>query len=376
MDTLDFTKLIKHAWLILVAMAIGTLAAFVYVKAQTPSYKAEAKLLVGPGIDSPRPDLNVLRASGQIIQTYAELPLTEPFLTQIISELELDLQPEELAAMISVRPSPETQILTIDVVYSKAEEAKVIAYYIATKFVRLSPSNPGSAVAQTKAKMVDQVKDLEQSVAQTRQSLQQMEADYQKAQDQERLRKDGAGSAEAVTSQLDLFEKSNNLYASASSQRDLGIKILNELVLNTNGRILQFETELQQTTNPITQQLLSEQIRLESAHLSELRLTIAEMSSPIEGVPLDQYILTTQQQIEKLQADVNTTLIYDNRRLLFDQISQLQARLSQARATEADRQAKILKQIGSERERISAVTLLRIRINARSSRKLRWSETS
>jgi capsular polysaccharide biosynthesis protein len=78
-------------------------------------------MLVGPGISNAQPDLNVLRASGQLIQTYAELPLTEPFLQSISSELQLNLSPGDLAKLINVRPNPETQILTIEVQHANAQ---------------------------------------------------------------------------------------------------------------------------------------------------------------------------------------------------------------------------------------------------------------
>jgi len=360
METIDFSKLIRYFWVILLGMVLGATAAFLYTGLRSTDYQVQARLLVGPGIDSARPDLNVLRASGQLILTYAELPLTEPFLQELIDELHLEMTPEALGKMISVRPNPETQILTIEVRSQDPNQARQIAYRSAEKLVSLSPSNPESLAAQVKSQLQVQVSELEQSVADAQQSLQQLEVEYQQTLVSESMQKENIVFSEAIFAQLDRFERNTQLIANAASQRQAGVEILEELVANTNGRIVQFEYELQQPSNPITQQIISEQIRLERIHLSNLRQTIAEISTPFEGLPLDEHIAATQQRINELNEGLTRLVTFDLRRLQLDQISQAENRLSVARAIETARMERILAQIAGERERISDVALARI----------------
>jgi Mrp family chromosome partitioning ATPase len=313
--------------------------------------------MVGPGIDSPNPDLNVLRAGGQLIQMYAELPMTEPYLMQLIDDLDLDMTPDDLIGSIEIRPNQETQILTIVVQHPDAEAAKAIATAVATHLVQISPSNPGSTAAVMKDQVFSQVTELERMVSDIKQNILQLETDYQKAVAAEVLSREEAGSNKQVVEQLREFEENTELIGNAATQREAGMQILQELVINSNARLLKFESELEGETNTITQKLVSDQIRLERNHLSQLQQAIAEIERPVEGVALEQYINATQAKIDQLEQGMQTLLNIDLRRLQLDQLSRERDKLSQARTIESARQKRILEQIAQERDRVSQVEL-------------------
>lgn len=358
MDILDLKILIKRAWLLAIAAVIGGFAAFVVSQFRPTMYEAHARLMVGPGIESPNPDLNVLRAGGQLIQMYAELPLTEPFLINVIQDLEIDLTPEDLVQWIEMRPNQETQILTVQVEHPDPEMAVRIAASIAQQLVNVSPSNPMSAPAVIKDQMRAQIVELEETVAGIKEKIPELQVNYENAVEEERASREEAGSIQFIAEQLERFEE-NELSGNASTQREAGVAILQELVINTNARILKFERMLKEDTNTTTQKLIIDQIRLERNHLSKLQQAIAEIERPVEGLPLDEYIAVTQAKILEFEGEM-TRLNFDFQRLQLDRISREQQKLDQARLIESNRQKLILEQIAEERERISQVELASI----------------
>ena len=377
MEKLDLTILIRRAWLLIIAAILGGALALAVTLFRPTVYEAHAQLMVGPGIESPNPDLNVLRAGGQLIQMYAELPMTEPFLLNVINRLKLDITPQELIQYIEIQPNQETQILTIQVQHSDENFARATAAAIAEELVRVSPSNPESSPALIKDQMRAQIIELEETVAEIKESIPALQIDYENAVEEEKLSREEAGSFKFISGQLDVFE--DNLFSgTAATQKEAGMKILQELVINTNARILKFERQLKEDTNTTTQKLIIDQVRLERNHLSQLQQTIAEIERPVEGLPLDQYIEATQARLAELENDNRLSL--DFQRLQLERINREQERLDQARLIESNRQKAILQQIADERERISQVELAsiekqRLILEQISSQRVRLTET-
>src|SRR5688572_21189171 len=69
-------------WTLLAATATAAIAAFVLVSQIAPTYEARTELLVGPY----NSDTDTLGAAGRLVQTYAELVVTEPLLESAIAE--------------------------------------------------------------------------------------------------------------------------------------------------------------------------------------------------------------------------------------------------------------------------------------------------
>ena len=143
-----YLQLIRRWWWVLVIAPLitGGIAYFIF-KDKPPIYQAETRLLIGPGIDTPDPDLNALRAGGQLMQTYAELSSTGPFLQEIIDELDLQVTPLQLSKRIEVRSSAETQIMRITVQHEDPRLAVSIANVAAETLVGMSPTGSGSPTA-------------------------------------------------------------------------------------------------------------------------------------------------------------------------------------------------------------------------------------
>lgn len=140
----------RWLWLMILTTVVASAATYWFSLQQTPVYETRARLIVGPGIENLSPDLNALRAGGQLMQTYGELATTRPVLQAVIDDLGLNMRPDELGRRISIKTNQETQILSVVVQHADPQLAAAIANSTAEMLVRMSPSgmsdNPAMAL--------------------------------------------------------------------------------------------------------------------------------------------------------------------------------------------------------------------------------------
>lgn len=165
----------RWVWLLVVAMLSSGTAAYIVTKNQPPTYEAQSRLIVGPGIDSINPDLNALRTGGQLMRTYAELATTRPVLESVVDELQIGLTSDLLKKMISVSTNEDTQILSVQVRGSDAAQVVVIANAVANKIVSLSPSGEGTSSNQVKSDLQVQIQEIKDSIDQNKVTIQEIE---------------------------------------------------------------------------------------------------------------------------------------------------------------------------------------------------------
>ncbi len=122
-------------WTLLVAVWVAAVLGFLLGSRIEPTYEASVRLLVGP-INT---DTNTLRASGQLVQTYAELATSQPLLESTVKEL--GLKPEaasELAGSVRTTANDQTRILTIRVQGPDPVAATKAANAIAAELIDLT----------------------------------------------------------------------------------------------------------------------------------------------------------------------------------------------------------------------------------------------
>lgn len=169
----------RWLWLLVLSAIIAGTTTFLILKDQPIVYEAQTRLIIGPGIDTPDPDVNALRAGGQLMQTYAEISTTSPFLQSIINELELNSTPLAMKKIIEVSTSQDTQILSLTVRHSNPERAIAIANRGAEKLVELSPSNLDSSSSLLREQMRAQAKKIEEVVSASEVKIRKLESDLQ-----------------------------------------------------------------------------------------------------------------------------------------------------------------------------------------------------
>ncbi len=351
----------KWWWLLVLLPLIAGGITYLNVKDQPHIYQAEAQLLIGPGIDSPDPDYNTLRASGQVLQTYKEMVSTDTFLQDVIHDVGMgEMLPSTLLEMIDVRADPNSLILTVTAQAGTPKQAVDIANSVAKNLVRLSPANPGNPAAISREQNKAQADQLDGTIQETQARINTLDQQLQQLSQQD----PAVNSAinERLTSaehRVDFLEAQYQSATDVAAQEQQGIAMLQELIQKTYLRIQQLEASLV-GTNPNMQNLVLEQISAEKDHLSNLQKAISENQQTIEGASLDIYIQNTQTNIANLEAKFNSLLPYDinNKRLINDQIDSERTRLVNAGKMAIARQEEVFNQLADERKRLFALRML------------------
>lgn len=120
-------------WTLLVATWVAAMAGLLVASRIPPTYEAQAQLLVGP-INT---DADTLKASGQLVQTYAQLAVSTPLLKDTAREIP-GLDPAKLASAVRTTASDVTRVLQIRVQDSDPARAAQIANTMSAELIQLT----------------------------------------------------------------------------------------------------------------------------------------------------------------------------------------------------------------------------------------------
>ena len=122
-----------------------------------PTYKSTAKMYVVSASKNSVVDLDALNIGTSLTADYEQLMLSYPVLDQVINKLNLDMDSDTLAKMITLENPTDTRILNINVVSTDPKSARDIANTLMDVSVDYLPktmSTNAPNVAQ-KAKLAD-----------------------------------------------------------------------------------------------------------------------------------------------------------------------------------------------------------------------------
>ena len=122
-----------------------------------PTYKSTAKMYVVSASKNSVVDLDALNIGTSLPAEYEQLMLSYPVLEQVINKLNLDMDSDTLAKMITLENPTDTRILNINVVSTDPKSARDIANTLMDVSVDYLPktmSTNAPNVAQ-KAKLAD-----------------------------------------------------------------------------------------------------------------------------------------------------------------------------------------------------------------------------
>ena len=122
-----------------------------------PTYKSTAKMYVVSASKNSVVDLDALNIGTSLTAEYEQLMLSYPVLEQVINKLNLDMDSDTLAKMITLENPTDTRILNINVVSTDPKNARDIANTLMDVSVDYLPktmSTNAPNVAQ-KAKLAD-----------------------------------------------------------------------------------------------------------------------------------------------------------------------------------------------------------------------------
>ncbi len=293
----------RWIWLIVLLLVIAAGASYLLTRMQPPSYTAQVKLLVGPGVDDPNSNLSILNASTRAMQTYANLATTRNVLEPVIDELKLGMGVNALAGQITVTPDTNTSILTIAVRSANQKQAVDIANGVA-KQLQLLHSNASDGQSASNDQVGAQIKVFEDQAARSQARLSQLQSDLQ-----------AASNAENTPAFTDQAKKVQALEAQVNAPTDPAIA---KQMQDHQVRIQQLETTLRGTVN-----------------VEARRLTLDELARE-------------DQTLQALIGQVNA-----QKRLVLDQLSQERSRLDSMRSAATNQQSQILSQMAIERTQLA-----------------------
>lgn len=132
-----FRYLLSKFYIVLLILVTVVSAGEVYsIYIKTPLYKSTTKIVLttseeGSGSGITTSDVTL---SNNLVKTYSEIVTSRNVLSKVISNLNLNATPEDLAGKVSVASVTNTQIITISVSDSNADTAQKIANEIAKVF--------------------------------------------------------------------------------------------------------------------------------------------------------------------------------------------------------------------------------------------------
>jgi capsular exopolysaccharide synthesis family protein len=255
----------RWLWLLVLAPLVAGVTTY-WVNRQEPSlYQASARLVIGPGIDSPNPSTNDLRAGGQLMHTYAQVATTRPFLQAISDSQGLNLDPDKLVSEITVTPNDDAQILTIRVQDRDPVQATTIANAVAGALIRLSPFSAGGSGALVRDQMRAQAAKLQSDIDSIEARIKQLEADYEAAAaaSQAPIPADLMQKVDAINALLDTLEADLLRTNDLTRQR-----LILDVIAFERSRLADLQNNDAQVrvVRDTLSQLVQERTRLDNAH--------------------------------------------------------------------------------------------------------------
>lgn len=124
MNLLDYVRiLVRRGWIILLAVVITAGAAYGFSQAQTKVYRASQKVLLLPA----RNDFGLSETLRILLRSFVEFLDTDAVAQQVITTLEIDMQPGDLRSNTTISSDPTTLTIQIDVDLEDGPQAAAIA---------------------------------------------------------------------------------------------------------------------------------------------------------------------------------------------------------------------------------------------------------
>lgn len=124
MNLMDYIRILtRRGWIVVLAIVITAGAAYGFSKTQTEVYRASQKVLLLPS----RNDFGLTETMRILLRSFVEYLDTDAVAQDVITNLELDMQPGDLRADSAINSDPTTLTVQIDVDLEDQETAARIA---------------------------------------------------------------------------------------------------------------------------------------------------------------------------------------------------------------------------------------------------------
>ena len=135
-----FYVFLNRIWLLVICMAIGGAAAFVWTACFIkPVYKTSAEIYVVSASNNSVVNLADLQLGSAVKSDYMELMLSRPVLEKVIESLNVNKTVSEIRSMVSITNKTDTRILQITATSTDPQLATDVANELATQSILLLP---------------------------------------------------------------------------------------------------------------------------------------------------------------------------------------------------------------------------------------------
>lgn len=135
-----FYVFLNRIWLLVICMAIGGAAAFVWTACFIkPVYKTSAEIYVVSASNNSVVNLADLQLGSAVKSDYMELMLSRPVLEKVIESLNVNKTVNEIRNMVSITNKADTRILQIAATSTDPQLATDVANELATQSILLLP---------------------------------------------------------------------------------------------------------------------------------------------------------------------------------------------------------------------------------------------
>jgi non-specific protein-tyrosine kinase len=161
-DLVKYLVLLWHwAWVIVIAVIVAAVGAFVVSKLIPPVYQAKTTVLVDMAPSNKSLDYNTLLLSSQLTQTYSQMLTKTPVLEEVATRLGLlELKPKTITA----KPVPNTQLINIFAESTNPELAADIANMLVVVFADQVSSLQEMRFAASEQNLQAQMLDIENKI--------------------------------------------------------------------------------------------------------------------------------------------------------------------------------------------------------------------
>ncbi len=206
----QFWAMIVKQWkLIVICFVVVGLGAYVGSKLMTPRFQSSVLVQVAIQSSNNQADYNSLLASDQLVQTEAQLAVSDPVLREVASHYK-GLTVQQLVAEVTATAKTSTQLFEIDVLDASPQRAADLANDIANTLIK-------QQVQQTRQQNVQSQQQLQQDVDSTQRQINAMSNKIAALQN-----KSGSqGQLVALRSQLSGLQQHYSQWQTALAQLEL-----------------------------------------------------------------------------------------------------------------------------------------------------------
>src|SRR5207244_11127215 len=131
-----WSTLVRQWKLILICFLVVGVGTYVVSRLMTPLYQSVVLIQVAIHSGNNQADINSLLASDQLVQTEAQLAVSDPVLREVASHY-AGLTVERLAKQVTAAPRLNTQLFEINVLDASPTRAAGLANAIAATLIKL-----------------------------------------------------------------------------------------------------------------------------------------------------------------------------------------------------------------------------------------------